>query len=206
MIWFFERQGKYVRCETRKTADGAYELVTTKDDGTEDVERFDDSANAGETSGGDRAGPDGRGVDRPARPRHVGEGTDVFLNVTPRASGPRYVDEQPANQHRRHQPAHRLLVGKPLAEHALRWSECSMRTGRRADTRSPGRNPRRWPGDELVDVRRNDAPRALHEELHQEDADDRRERAEPGDPERHDDAARRQSRSSSSGAVPPRSE
>ena len=44
MIWFFERQGKYVRCETRKTADGAYELVITKADGTEDVERFDDSS------------------------------------------------------------------------------------------------------------------------------------------------------------------
>ena len=44
MIWFFERQGEYVRCETRKTADGAYELVITKADGTEDVERFDDSS------------------------------------------------------------------------------------------------------------------------------------------------------------------
>jgi len=44
MIWFFERKGLYVRCETRKTADGAYELVITKADGTEDVERFDDSA------------------------------------------------------------------------------------------------------------------------------------------------------------------
>jgi len=44
MIWFFERQGKYVRCETRKTADGAYELVVADGDGTERVERFDDSA------------------------------------------------------------------------------------------------------------------------------------------------------------------
>jgi len=44
MIWFFERKGLYVRCETRKTTDGAYELVITKADGTEDVERFDDSA------------------------------------------------------------------------------------------------------------------------------------------------------------------
>lgn len=44
MIWFFERQGQYVRCETRKTADGAYELVTTREDGSEQVERFDDSA------------------------------------------------------------------------------------------------------------------------------------------------------------------
>jgi hypothetical protein len=44
MIWFFERQGKYVRCETRKTADGAYELVITRENGAEEVERFDDSA------------------------------------------------------------------------------------------------------------------------------------------------------------------
>jgi hypothetical protein len=44
MIWFFERRGKYVRCETRKTALGTYELVVTNDDGTERVERFDDSA------------------------------------------------------------------------------------------------------------------------------------------------------------------
>jgi hypothetical protein len=44
MIWFFERQGKYVRCETRKTGQNTYELVVTNDDGTERVERFDDSA------------------------------------------------------------------------------------------------------------------------------------------------------------------
>jgi len=44
MIWFFERQGKYVRCETRKAADGAYELVVLDGDGAERVERFDDSS------------------------------------------------------------------------------------------------------------------------------------------------------------------
>jgi hypothetical protein len=44
MIWFFERQGKYVRCETRKASDGPYELVVTDDGGAERVERFDDSA------------------------------------------------------------------------------------------------------------------------------------------------------------------
>lgn len=43
MIWFFERKGKYVRCETRKGNDGAYELVITAPDGTERVERFEDS-------------------------------------------------------------------------------------------------------------------------------------------------------------------
>jgi hypothetical protein len=44
MIWFFERAGQYVRCETRKTSDGAYELVITEASGDEKVERFEDSA------------------------------------------------------------------------------------------------------------------------------------------------------------------
>ena len=43
MIWFFEKQGQYVRCETRKADDGVYELVVTEADGRERVERFDDS-------------------------------------------------------------------------------------------------------------------------------------------------------------------
>jgi hypothetical protein len=44
MIWFFERKGEYVRCETRKAADGTYELVITNADGTEQIERFNDSS------------------------------------------------------------------------------------------------------------------------------------------------------------------
>jgi len=44
MIWFFEKKGQYVRCETRKAADGAYELVITDAAGAERVERFQDSA------------------------------------------------------------------------------------------------------------------------------------------------------------------
>lgn len=44
MIWFFEKKGAYVRCETRKSDDGVYELVITAPDGTERVERFADSA------------------------------------------------------------------------------------------------------------------------------------------------------------------
>jgi len=44
MIWFFERKGQYVRCETRKADDGAFELVITDADGAERVERFQDSA------------------------------------------------------------------------------------------------------------------------------------------------------------------
>ncbi len=43
MFWFFEKSGKYVRCETREAADGAYELVVTQPDGTERVERFTDT-------------------------------------------------------------------------------------------------------------------------------------------------------------------
>ncbi len=43
MIWFFEKRGTYVRCETRKTDDGAYELLITEPDGTERIERFEDS-------------------------------------------------------------------------------------------------------------------------------------------------------------------
>ena len=43
MVWFFERNGAFIRCETRETADGAIELVISEPDGTEKVERFDDS-------------------------------------------------------------------------------------------------------------------------------------------------------------------
>jgi hypothetical protein len=44
MIWFFEKKGQYVRCETRKAADGVYELVIVDASGVERVERFEDSA------------------------------------------------------------------------------------------------------------------------------------------------------------------
>ena len=44
MVWFYERHGTYIRCETRETPDGGFELVQTNPDGTEVVERFDDSA------------------------------------------------------------------------------------------------------------------------------------------------------------------
>ena len=43
MVWFYERHGTYIRCETRETPDGAFELVQTSPDGTETVERFEDS-------------------------------------------------------------------------------------------------------------------------------------------------------------------
>lgn len=44
MVWFYERHGTYIRCETRELPDGAVELVQTNPDGTEVVERFEDSA------------------------------------------------------------------------------------------------------------------------------------------------------------------
>jgi hypothetical protein len=45
MVWFYERQGAFIRCETRTAASGVgFELVVIQPDGTEQVEHFDDSA------------------------------------------------------------------------------------------------------------------------------------------------------------------
>ena len=45
MIWFYAKQGSHLRCEVRPTADGhRFDLVITDDNGSERVERFDDSA------------------------------------------------------------------------------------------------------------------------------------------------------------------
>ena len=44
MVWFYERHGTFIRCETRDAADDAYELVIVQPDGSESVERFADSA------------------------------------------------------------------------------------------------------------------------------------------------------------------
>ena len=43
MFWWFERSGRYVRCETRFIAKGSYEFVITQPDGTERVEHFTDA-------------------------------------------------------------------------------------------------------------------------------------------------------------------
>ena len=44
MVWFYERHGAFIRCETREAANGAgFELVITDPDGSERVERFADS-------------------------------------------------------------------------------------------------------------------------------------------------------------------
>ena len=44
MVWFFEKQGAFIRCETRDARDGdGFELVIIQPDGTEQIERFRDS-------------------------------------------------------------------------------------------------------------------------------------------------------------------
>jgi hypothetical protein len=46
MVWFYEPQGAFIRCETPTRANGVgFELVVVQPDGTELVEHFDDSAN-----------------------------------------------------------------------------------------------------------------------------------------------------------------
>jgi hypothetical protein len=45
MVWFYERQGAFIRCETRSAPSGVgFELVVFHPDGSELVEHFDDSA------------------------------------------------------------------------------------------------------------------------------------------------------------------
>lgn len=45
MVWFYERQGSFIRCETRNASEGhGFELVVIEPDGSERVEHFDDSA------------------------------------------------------------------------------------------------------------------------------------------------------------------
>jgi hypothetical protein len=45
MVWFFEKQGSFLRFETRDSEKGeGFELVVTHPDGKQQIERFDDSA------------------------------------------------------------------------------------------------------------------------------------------------------------------
>ena len=44
MVWFYERHGAYIRCETRDAANGnGFDLLILNPDGSERVEHFDDS-------------------------------------------------------------------------------------------------------------------------------------------------------------------
>lgn len=44
MFWWFERSGRYLRCEAREGPRGTYELCVIDPDGVERVEQFVDSA------------------------------------------------------------------------------------------------------------------------------------------------------------------
>lgn len=44
MVWFYERHGAYIRCETRDAPEGdGFDLLILNPDGTERVEHFEDS-------------------------------------------------------------------------------------------------------------------------------------------------------------------
>ena len=44
MVWFYEKHGAFIRCETRTAADGVgFELLVIRPDGSEHVEYFDNS-------------------------------------------------------------------------------------------------------------------------------------------------------------------
>ena len=44
MLWIFERLGEQMRCEIRREGDGAgYEMILTSPDGSQRMERFDDT-------------------------------------------------------------------------------------------------------------------------------------------------------------------
>jgi hypothetical protein len=43
MVFFFERQGQFIRCESRPAESGSgYELMVVYPDGREEIEHFDD--------------------------------------------------------------------------------------------------------------------------------------------------------------------
>jgi hypothetical protein len=44
MLWIFERKGKQMRCEIRREGIGpGYEMIVTNPDGSQRMERFDDT-------------------------------------------------------------------------------------------------------------------------------------------------------------------
>jgi hypothetical protein len=40
MVVFFEKEGRFVRCEARQAASDTWELIILEPDGTERIERF----------------------------------------------------------------------------------------------------------------------------------------------------------------------
>jgi hypothetical protein len=46
MLWIFERSGRQMRCEIRREGGGegkGYEMIVTNEDGSQRMERFDDT-------------------------------------------------------------------------------------------------------------------------------------------------------------------
>ena len=46
MVWFYEKQGAFIRCEARDSETGfGFDLIVIQPDGSERIEHFDDSRN-----------------------------------------------------------------------------------------------------------------------------------------------------------------
>jgi len=44
MVWFYEKQGAFIRCEARDSETGlGFQLIVIQPDGSERIEHFDDS-------------------------------------------------------------------------------------------------------------------------------------------------------------------
>jgi len=44
MVWFYEKQGAFIRCEARDSETGfGFDLIVIEPDGSERIEHFDDS-------------------------------------------------------------------------------------------------------------------------------------------------------------------
>jgi len=44
VFWWFERGGKFIRCEAREVSKEVYDLIVEMPDGTEAIEHFSDQA------------------------------------------------------------------------------------------------------------------------------------------------------------------
>src|SRR5579864_1732582 len=85
---------------------------------------------------------------------------------TPSLGSEQRHEERP-DEDDRDQPAHRLRVGEALAENGFDgWN--ARRTKDAKLVRKAREEPAQVIGRQLVDMRRDDAPRSLDEELHQE--------------------------------------
>ena len=74
MVWFFERSGQFIRCETREDQAGVWELVVAEPEGTERIERFRNGTEARGTHAAIAPAIRGIGLVRPARALHLMRG------------------------------------------------------------------------------------------------------------------------------------